>query len=65
MMYSMRMESWLKTCGKEAEIVVTVVIPPDFDGVGDYEDYHWLETYPTKRHCLDAVISVVDHGVTW
>ena len=31
----------------------------------DHEFYHWVETYPTKRHCLDAVISVVDHGVTW
>ena len=38
---------------------------PDFDDVGDYEDYHWLETYPTKRHCLNGVINLVDHNVTW
>ena len=31
----------------------------------DYEFYHWVETYPTKRHCLDAVIRFVDHGETW
>lgn len=40
-------------------------LPENFDDVGDYEDYHWQETYPSKKHCLHGVMCLVNHNATW
>ena len=28
----------------------------------DYENYHWVDTLPTKGYCLDRILCIVDNS---